>query len=211
MKNTSVALISSAASITAVYYFERKKGYAILDSIEVLWNKVKEGFQASRAVLLEPSLHKFNYPDEDRPQQENKVEEDLNIENPNADKEKSKQVIINETKDAEKLVKVVISDKKGFNTDERLELEKVEEKSKQEMKNNAEKDLDLQNIDPYILPSSRPSASQLSNEQSSSQAKKFSQRWLKEIGGEKGKQWCRKFIIKNIFKKRSQFMLRLPN
>jgi len=35
------------------------------------------------------------------------------------------------------LVKVVISDKKGYKTDESLELERVEEKSKQEVQNKA--------------------------------------------------------------------------
>jgi len=61
MKNITICLISSVASITALYYFERKKGYAILDSIDVLLNKVKEGFKASGAVLLQPSRHKVQF------------------------------------------------------------------------------------------------------------------------------------------------------
>ena len=146
MKNISLALISSSASITAVYYFERKKGYAILDSIDVLWNKVQEGFKAAGAVLLQP--HKFNSPKEDTALGENGVEEDLNLEFADAEKEKRKQLIIDETTDAETLVKVVISDNKGCKTDEYLKLEKVKEKSKQEVQNNAKKDLDQQNIDP---------------------------------------------------------------
>ena len=148
MKNISLALISSAASITAVYYFERKKGYAILDSIDVLWNKVQEGFKAAAAVLLQPSLDKCNSPKEDTALGENGVEEDLNLEIPDAEKGKRKQLIIDETTDAETLVKVVISDNKGCKTDEYLKLEKVKEKSKQEVQNNAKKDLDQQNIDP---------------------------------------------------------------
>ena len=277
MKYTCVALLSSTASITAVYYFERKKGYAILDSIEVLWNKVQEGFKAAAAVLLQPSLDKCNSPKEDTALGENGVEEDLNLEIPDAEKGKRKQLIIDETTDAETLVKVAISDNKGYKTDESSKFEKVKEKSKQEVQNNAKKDLDQQNIDPSgfntkqtnenetfnasklqktdkpspsllvtqsptgllippppplpdinstscpaltlsyspcppvpppstintpTSPYSRLSASQAPHEESYSKAEKFFQRWLQIIRGKKGKRWWRKFIIKNIFKKK---------